>query len=330
MKIGINGMGRIGKCVYRIMRERGYKVPIINDPGHDVDSIIYTLVYDTVSPSKEKAYKKGDNEFSYRNDMTVITNFKNPEEIPWRTHEVDIVIESSGFFLKSDECMKHIKAGAKKVIITAPSPDAKMIVMGVNQDSYGGEKVISNASCTTNCLAPIAKILHDEYTILEGLMTTIHAATATQRVVDGVTNKKKRLERSAANIIPSSTGAAKAVGKVIPELQDKLTGTAFRVPVLNVSVVDLTIRTQNETSMEEITSLLKSASSGKMRGILSYTEDQLVSSDFNGNEHSSIYDAKASMQLNSRFFKIISWYDNEYGYSCRVVDLAEFISRKVK
>ncbi|ELQ75099.1 Glyceraldehyde 3-phosphate dehydrogenase [Trachipleistophora hominis] len=325
MIVGINGFGRIGKIVYRVMRQRGHKIPLINDPAIDACTAAYALTYDSVTPQKERAVKTGENEFKYLGETTKVTTHCEPKLIPWRDHGVEVVIEASGFFLEHEKCMAHIKAGAKKVVITAPSPDAKMFVMGVNENDYNGEEVVSNASCTTNCLAPIAKAIHDEFVIVEGLMSTIHAATATQKVVDTVSKKNRRLSRSFSNIIPSSTGAAKAVGKVIPDLNGKLTGMAFRVPVMNVSVVDLTVRTQKECTLEQINECIRKAAEGRMKGIVAYTDEEIVSSDINGSEYSSVYDSKAGIQLNKTFFKVVSWYDNEHGYSCRVVDLAEYV-----
>jgi glyceraldehyde-3-phosphate dehydrogenase type I len=250
-----------------------------------------------------------------------------PAEIPWGEWGADYVVESTGVFTTLDKANAHIQGGAKKVIISAPSADAPMFVMGVNHESYEPKmNIISNASCTTNCLAPLAKVINDKYGILEGLMTTIHAYTATQKVVDGPSSKAWRDGRTAAqNIIPASTGAAKAVGKVIPELNGKLTGMAFRVPVPNVSVVDLTVRLEKEATMDDIKAAVKAAANGPMKGVLEYTEDQVVSSDFIGDCHSSIFDARAGIQLSPTFVKLITWYDNEFGYSNRVVDLIKYV-----
>lgn len=325
MIVGINGFGRIGKIVYKVMRQRGHRVPLINDPALDAATAAYTLKYDSITPQKSSATKTSEDEFRYLDETTKLTTHCKPEHIPWKDHGVEVVIEASGFFLEQEKCMGHVHAGAKKVVITAPSPDAKMIVMGVNEHDYNGEQVVSNASCTTNCLAPVAKAIHDEFVIVEGLMSTIHAATATQRVVDTVSKKNMRLSRSFSNIIPSSTGAAKAVGKVIPDLNGKLTGMAFRVPVMNVSVVDLTVRTQKECTLEQINECIRRAAQGRMKGILEYTDEEIVSSDVNGSVYSSVYDSKAGIQLSKTFFKVVSWYDNEYGYSCRVADLAEYV-----
>jgi len=262
--------------------------------------------------------------------ITVFNSMK-PEEINWGSTGADFVVESTGVFTTIDKANAHMKVGAKKVIISAPSADAPMFVMGVNENLYdpANHHIISNASCTTNCLAPLAKIINDKFGIIEGLMTTIHAITATQKTVDGPSGKLWRDGRGAGqNIIPASTGAAKAVGKVIPALNGKLTGMAFRVPTADVSVVDLTARLEKPATMDEIKAILKQASEGPMKGILGYTEDQVVSSDFIGDNHSSIFDADASMLLNPHFVKLISWYDNEFGYSCRVVDLISYIATK--
>uniref|UniRef100_A0A0M3IJC4 Glyceraldehyde-3-phosphate dehydrogenase n=1 Tax=Ascaris lumbricoides TaxID=6252 RepID=A0A0M3IJC4_ASCLU len=260
-----------------------------------------------------------------------VSNSKDPAEIKWSNAGAQYIVESTGVFTKTEKANAHLKGGAKKVIISAPSPDAPMFVMGVNEDKYNPatNHVISNASCTTNCLAPLAKVIHDKFGIVEGLMTTVHAVTATQKTVDGPSGKQWRDGRGAGqNIIPASTGAAKAVGKVIPELNGKLTGMSFRVPTPDVSVVDLTCRLQKSATMDEIKQAIKDAANGPMKGILGYTEDQVVSTDFTSDSRSSIFDANACISLNPNFVKLISWYDNEYGYSCRVVDLISYISKK--
>lgn len=335
MIVGINGFGRIGKIVYKILRERKYKVPLINDPFLDVDKVVYMLTYDSVTPRKHSviphgkcASRKDAGTFTFMGGDTALTNCRSPADIPWREYNVDVVIEASGVHTKKDACQGHIDAGARRVVVTAPSKDIKMIVMGVNEHTYNGETIVSNASCTTNCLAPLVKVIDDAFTVVEGLMTTIHATTATQRVVDGVSGKDMRLGRSASNIIPSSTGAADVVARVLPSVHGKLTGMAFRVPVQNVSVVDLTVRVEKECTLDDITERVKEAASGAMKGILSYTDEPVVSADINGDTHSSVYDIRASIQLNKTFFKIVSWYDNEYGYSCRVADLAEYVWQK--
>jgi glyceraldehyde 3-phosphate dehydrogenase len=260
------------------------------------------------------------------NEITV-HKIKEPAAIPWSQDGVEVVVESTGFFTTAESASAHLKGGAQKVVISAPSNDAPTFVMGVNEKTYKpDQKVISNASCTTNCLAPIAKVIHDKFGIVEALMTTVHATTATQKTVDGPSGKDWRSGRTAStNLIPAATGAAKAVGKVIPELNGKLTGMAFRVPTTNVSVVDLTARLERPASYQEIKDTVKAASEGHLRGILGYTEDEVVSSDFNGDSRSSIFDANAGISLNPHFVKLIAWYDNEWGYSCRVVDLIQYI-----
>jgi glyceraldehyde 3-phosphate dehydrogenase len=254
---------------------------------------------------------------------------RDPSEIPWGKHGTDFVVESTGVFTDKEKAAAHLKGGAKKVVISAPSKDAPMYVMGVNEDKYTNEDIVSNASCTTNCLAPLAKVINDKFGILEGLMTTVHATTATQKTVDGPSNKDWRGGRSASsNIIPSATGAAKAVGKVLPELNGKLTGMAFRVPTTDVSVVDLTVRLEKPASYQAIKAAVKEASEGKMKGILGYTEDDVVSSDFITDSRSSVFDAKAGIALSDTFVKLVSWYDNEWGYSHRVVDLIAHIAKQ--
>ncbi|KAG0442146.1 Glyceraldehyde-3-phosphate dehydrogenase [Dictyocoela muelleri] len=328
MKIGINGFGRIGKLVYQICIERGIEVPIINDPFIDIDYLQYTLKHDSTHKIGIEVVKKENSIVLRIGDKlyeTILSQKRDPGEIHWEKYGIDIVIESSGVFTKLGQFEGHTKSGCK-VIITAPSSDCPMYVVGVNHEQYKGEQVISNASCTTNCLAPLANILHKNFGIVEGLMTTVHAVTATQKTVDGISKKDFRSGRSALfNIIPASTGAAKAVGKVIPELNNKLTGMAFRVPVLNVSVVDLTVRLEKSTTLAEIEEAIRKEN---IPEIIDVTNEHLVSSDFNTDKRSSIVDIGASIALNSNFFKIISWYDNEYGYSNRVVDLAEYIFKK--
>lgn len=323
MKVGINGFGRIGKSVYKVLKERGYDVPQINDPFLTPEYLCYMLKYDsTYGPASETISFDGDT-IKYGNSISKLTGYKDPSEIPW---DVDVVIESTGVFVSKEECEKH---NCKKVIITAPSKDANMYVRGVNCKEYKGEKVISNASCTTNCLAPIVKIIDDEFEIEKGLMTTIHACTATQKLVDGISKKDWRGGRSGMqNIIPSTTGAASAVTKVIPRLSGKLTGMAMRVPVPNVSVVDFTFSTRKPASMKKIEEAIDKASKGPMKGIVDVTKEQVVSSDFNRNSNSSIFDSLASIELDDHFFKVIAWYDNEYGYSCRVVDMIDVVTRK--
>jgi len=325
--IGINGFGRIGRIVLRAALEKGVKVVAINDPFIPLDYMVYMFKYDSTH-----GRFKGDihhaNGFLYVNGQQIsVFTEKDPTQIPWGKSGAEYVVEATGVFTTIDKCQAHITGGAKKVIITAPSADAPMFVCGVNEKSYNPSiNILSNASCTTNCLAPLAKVINDKFGIVEGLMTTVHSYTATQKTVDGPSNKDWRGGRTAAtNIIPSSTGAAKAVGKVIPDLNGKLTGMAFRVPTADVSVVDLTVRLAKPAKYDEIKAAVKAASEGELKGILAYTEDEVVSSDFIGDHHSSIFDAKAGISLNDNFVKLVSWYDNEFGYSCRVIDLIKHV-----
>jgi len=329
-KIGINGFGRIGRLVLRAAVEKGATVVAINDPFIPLDYMVYMFKYDSTH-GKFKGEVKEDGKFLYVNGNKItVFNERDPTAINWASAGAEYIVESTGVFTTTEKAMAHTKGGAKKVIISAPSADAPMFVMGVNHEKYDPSlQVVSNASCTTNCLAPLAKVINDKYGILEGLMTTVHAVTATQKTVDGPSGKDWRGGRGAAqNIIPASTGAAKAVGKVIPELNGKLTGMAFRVPTADVSVVDLTVRLQKEASYEEICATIKQASEGSMKGILGYTDEDLVSSDFIGDVRSSIFDAKAGIQLNKTFVKLVSWYDNEMGYSNRVIDLISYMQTK--
>lgn len=323
-KVGINGFGRIGKLVYKILRERDIEVPIVNDPALDVSYMYYLLKYDSVFGFDEKVKLK-NNQVYYKDKLSELTAFKNPSDIPWKQYDVDYVVEATGIFKTISECEKH--RNVKNVIITAPSDDAPMFVCGVNLDKYNGERIISNASCTTNCIAPLANVLHKHFGIEEGLMTTVHAVTATQKIVDGITKKNKRDGRSGLqNIIPASTGAAKAVGKIIPELNGKLNGMSMRVPLPDVSVVDLTVRLSKPTSLDEIKKVM--IEEGKInKNIIGVTEEDVVSTDFIKDKRSCIFDYKASMQMGENFFKLIAWYDNEFGYSTRVVDLLEFIHK---
>jgi len=295
----------------------------INDPFTNLDHMAYMFQYDSTHGKFKGTVETKDGNLVVNGKVIKIFTTKNPAEIPWGDAGVEYVVESTGVFTTIEKASLHLQGGAKKVVISAPSADAPMYVMGVNESSYTKDvNVMSNASCTTNCLAPLAKVINDNFGIEEALMTTIHSFTATQKTVDGPSAKKWRDGRAAStNIIPASTGAAKAVGKVIPALAGKLTGMAFRVPTPNVSVVDLTVRTVKETSYEEIKKVLKEASEGDLKGVLAYTEDSVVSTDFNGDPASSTFDAEAGMELSSRFFKLISWYDNEVGYSSRVIDL---------
>ncbi len=329
IKIGINGFGRIGRLVFRAAAAQPEKFEIvsINDPFIDPDYMAYMAKYDT-------AHGKFDGELSSRDGKLIVNGhevnvygFKNPEEIPWGADGVEYVIEATGVFKGVEDCQAHLRAGARKVVITAPSKDAPMFVMGVNNNTYSSDMtVVSNASCTTNCLAPLAKVINDNFGIKDGLMTTVHAVTATQKTVDGPSKKDWRGGRaSCGNIIPSSTGAAKAVGKVIPSLNGKLTGMAFRVPTIDVSVVDLTVNLEKPATYDEICAAVKAASEGELKGLLGYTEDAVVSSDFLGDSRGSIFDAKAGIALTDTFVKLVSWYDNEWGYSCNVLKLTEYI-----
>lgn len=324
VKIGINGFGRIGRLVFRAsLNKEGAQVVAINDPFIDLDYMVYMLKYDSAHGRFDGQVEvKGDKLVVNGNEITVF-NCMDPKDIPWATAGAEYVVESTGVFTTTEKASAHFNGGAKKVVISAPSADAPMFVMGVNNDKYTKDlNVVSNASCTTNCLAPLAKVINDKFGIVEGLMTTVHSTTATQKTVDGPSKKDWRGGRAAsANIIPSSTGAAKAVGKVIPELNGKLTGMSFRVPTIDVSVVDLTCRLEKPATYEEIKAAVKEAAAGSLKGILDYTEDEVVSSDFLGDPHTSIFDAKAGISLNDNFVKLVSWYDNEWGYSNKVCDL---------
>lgn len=325
VKIGINGFGRIGRLVFRACCERDdVKVVGINDPFIDVNYMKYMLTYDSTHGKFNGTVEVKDGKLVVNgNEITVFAE-KDPANINWKSCGAKYIAEATGVFTTTEAAKVHIKkGGAKKVVITAPSKDAPMFVCGVNLDSYDRKmKVVSNASCTTNCLAPLAKVINDKFGIVEGLMTTVHATTATQKTVDGPSKKDWRGGRGAgANIIPSSTGAAKAVGKVIPELNGKLTGMAFRVPTPDVSVVDLTVRLAKEATYEEVKAAVKEASETYMKGVLGYTEDAVVSTDFVGEKRTSVFDATAGIALNGNFMKLVSWYDNEWGYSNKVVDL---------
>jgi len=309
---------------------KGAKVVAINDPFIDLDYMVYMFKYDSTHGQYKGDVAAVDGKLVVDGNSITVFSERDPSAIPWGSVGAKYVVESTGVFTTLEKAGAHHKGGAEKVIISAPSADAPMFVMGVNEDSYNNEmKIVSNASCTTNCLAPLAKVINDNFGILEGLMTTVHAATATQKTVDGPSGKDWRGGRGAGqNIIPSSTGAAKAVGKVIPELNGKLTGMAFRVPTPDVSVVDLTVRLQKEATYQEICNKMKEASEGSMKGILGYTEDMVVSTDFLGDNRSSIFDAKAGIQLSGTFVKLVSWYDNENGYSNRVIDLINHMYSK--
>ncbi len=328
IKIGINGFGRIGRLVFRsAMANDNIEVVGINDLI-DVDYIAYMLKYDSTHGRFNGEVSVDGNNLVVNGKSIRITSEMNPADLKWGEVGAEYVVESTGLFLTKEKAQAHIDAGAKKVIMSAPSKDdTPMFVMGVNNKKYTNDmNFVSNASCTTNCLAPIAKVLHDNFGIAEGLMTTVHATTATQKTVDGPSKKDWRGGRGAGqNIIPSSTGAAKAVGKVIPELNGKLTGMAFRVPTPNVSVVDLTVRLEKGASYEEICAAMKAASEGELKGVLGYTEDAVVSNDFLGDSRTSIFDAGAGIGLNDNFVKVVSWYDNEWGYSTKVVELIQYM-----
>ena len=324
VKVGINGFGRIGRLVFRAAIENpNIEIKGINDPFIDLEYMTYMLKYDSVHGQFKGSVEVKDGKLVVNGKEISVYAAKDPGEIPWASCGAEYVVESTGVFTTTEKAAAHFKGGAKKVIISAPSADAPMFVMGVNNEKYTKDmNVVSNASCTTNCLAPLAKVINDNFGIVEGLMTTVHAATATQKTVDGPSNKDWRGGRAASgNIIPSSTGAAKAVGKVIPELNGKLTGMAFRVPTLDVSVVDLTVRLAKPATYAEIKAAIKKASENELKGILGYTEDEVVSSDFIHESRTSVFDAKAGIALNDNFVKLVSWYDNEWGYSCKVVDL---------
>lgn len=329
VKIGINGFGRIGRLVFRAAIENpNVAVTGINDPFIDLEYMTYMLRYDTVHGQFQGTIETKDGKLVVNGKEIAVYAAMKPEEIPWSECGAEYVVESTGVFTEIEKASAHFKGGAKKVVISAPSKDAPMFVMGVNNTKYSKDmNVVSNASCTTNCLAPLAKVINDNFGIVEGLMTTVHATTATQKTVDGPSKKDWRGGRAAAgNIIPSSTGAAKAVGKVIPELNGKLTGMAFRVPTLDVSVVDLTCRLEKPATYEEIKAAVKKASENELKGILGYTEDAVVSSDFIHDARTSIFDADAGISLNNNFVKLVSWYDNEWGYSNKVVDLISYMA----
>jgi len=329
IKVGINGFGRIGRMVFRAAAKHFSDIEIvgINDllePAY----LAYMLKYDSVHGRFAGDISVAGNTLIVNGRKIRLTAVKDPAELRWAEVGADVVVESTGLFLTKETAEKHLAAGAKKVIMSAPSKDdTPMFVFGVNHGKYAGESIISNASCTTNCLAPVAKVLHDNWGIKRGLMTTVHAATATQKTVDGPSNKDWRGGRGILeNIIPSSTGAAKAVGKVIPELNKKLTGMAFRVPTSDVSVIDLTVELSREASYEQICAAMKAASEGPMKGVLGYTEEKVVATDFRGESCTSVFDAEAGIALDSTFVKVVSWYDNEWGYSCKVLEMARVIT----
>jgi len=330
IRVGINGFGRIGRMVFRAAARHFPDIEVvgINDLL-EPDYLAYMLRYDSVHGRFQGDIAVDGSTLIVGGKKVRLTALKDPAQLAWGDLGVDVVVESTGLFLTLDTCQKHLDAGAKKVIQSAPSKDdTPMFVYGVNHDTYAGQAIVSNASCTTNCLAPVAKVLHDNFGVKRGLMTTVHAATATQKTVDGPSNKDWRGGRGILeNIIPSSTGAAKAVGKVIPALNKKLTGMAFRVPTSDVSVVDLTVELNKETTYEAICAAMKAASEGPMKGVLGYTEDKVVATDFRGETCPSVFDAEAGIMLDPTFVKVVAWYDNEYGYSCNLLNMVRVIGR---
>ncbi|MDB0040784.1 type I glyceraldehyde-3-phosphate dehydrogenase [Algibacter sp.] len=329
LKLGINGFGRIGRIAFRVAASRPNDIEVvgINDLL-DVDHLAYLLKYDSVHGQFDGTISTNNGNLVVNGNEIRITAERNPEDLKWDAVGAEVVLDCTGIFTNLEGAQKHITAGAKKVAISAPSADAPMFVMGVNhKDITAADTIVSNASCTTNCLAPLAKVINDKFGIAEGLMTTVHAATATQFTVDGPSRKDYRLGRASLNnIVPASTGAAKAVGKVIPELNGKLTGMAFRVPTVDVSVVDLTCRLEKSASWDEVKAALKDASENELKGVLGYTDEGVVSQDFVSEPRTSVFDANASMALNDNFVKLVSWYDNEFGYSTKLVDLAQHIA----
>ena len=329
IKVGINGFGRIGRIVFRAAQQRSdIEIVAINDLL-DVEYMAYMLKYDSTHGRFDGTVEVKDGKLVVNGKTIRVTAERDPANLKWNEVGVDVVAEATGLFLDDATARKHIQAGAKKVVLTGPSKDSTpMFVMGVNDKDYAGQDIVSNASCTTNCLAPLAKVINDNFGIVEGLMTTVHATTATQKTVDGPSHKDWRGGRGAAqNIIPSSTGAAKAVGKVIPELNGKLTGMAFRVPTPDVSVVDLTARLAKPAKYEDICKVIKAAAEGPMKGVLGYTEDAVVSTDFLGEVCTSVFDAKAGIQISDTFVKLVAWYDNEVGYSNKVLDLIAVVAK---
>lgn len=329
VRVGINGFGRIGRLVFRAAYQNpNIQVVAINDLV-DVDYMAYMLKYDSTHGRFPGKIEVKDGQLVVDDFVIRVTAQKDPNNLDWKSVNANYVVESTGFFTKIETAQAHLNAGAKKVIISAPSADAPMFVMGVNNQTYTTDmNVISNASCTTNCLAPLAKVIQDNFGIVEALMTTVHATTASQKTVDGVSSKDWRGGRGAAqNIIPSSTGAAKAVGKVIPQLNGKLTGMAFRIPTPDVSVVDLTCRLEKGASYEQICQVMKAASEGELKGILQYVDEDVVSTDFLDNPHTCIFDSKAGIALNDNFMKLVAWYDNEWAYSCKLLNLIEYVAK---
>ena len=329
-KIGINGFGRIGRLVLRVCAGReDVQVVAVNDPFVDLEYAEYLFTHDTVHGRFAGECKVRNGKLVVNGKSIAFYAEREPQNIPWGQHNVDVVIEATGKFTKYEDAVKHLEGGAKKVIVSAPGKNMPMFVMGVNESTYSKDmKVVSNASCTTNCLAPLAKVINDAYGIEEGLMTTVHSTTATQLTVDGATKKDWRGGRAAsANIIPSSTGAAKAVGEVIPQLKGKLTGMSLRVPTINVSVVDLTVRLSKPTTYDHIVKTIKKACEGELNGIMGWTDDAVVSYDFIGEARTSVFDVNAGIMISPTFVKLVSWYDNEWGYSNKTVDLARYISK---
>ena len=330
VKIGINGFGRIGNLAFQAaLKNSEVEVVAINDPFIAADYMAYMVKYDSAHGRFDGEVKSEEGKLIVNGKSINVYNEMDPNNIPWAKEGVEYVLECSGVFTTMEKAQAHLNAGAKKVVISAPSKDAPMFVMGVNEDKYDPSmNIVSNASCTTNCLAPLAKVINDNFGIKEGLMTTVHSITATQKTVDGASKKDWRGGRAAGgNIIPSSTGAAKAVGKVIPELSGKLTGMAFRVPTMDVSVVDLTCNLERPTTYEEICAVVKKASEGSMKGIVEYVDEDVVSSDFLTDSHTSIFDAKAGIMLTDTFVKLVAWYDNEWGYANKLVDLAAHMAK---
>ncbi|MGL9769326.1 MAG: type I glyceraldehyde-3-phosphate dehydrogenase [Sodalis sp. (in: enterobacteria)] len=330
IKVGINGFGRIGRVIFRAAQERkDIEIVAINDLL-DTDYIAYMLKYDSTHGRFNGTVTVGNGFLVVNNKSIRCTAEKDPANIKWDDVAVDVVAEATGVFLTDKKARKHIISGAKKVVLTGSSKDnTPMFVMGVNHKTYNGQDIVSNASCTTNCLAPLAKVINDNFGIIEALMTTVHATTVTQKTIDSPSHKDWRSGRGASqNIIPSYTGASKAVGKVIPELNGKITGMSFRVPTPNVSVVDLTVHLEKPTSYKEICATIKKAAEGELKGVIGYTDEDVVSTDFNGEKLTSVYDAKASIALNDKFVKLVAWYDNETGYSNKVLDLISYIANK--
>lgn len=329
IRIGINGFGRIGRLVLRICADRkDVEVVAINDPFIDLEYGQYMLMHDSIHGAFKGTCEVQNNKLVVNGNSISFYGEREPRQIPWGENKVDVVVEATGKFTKYEDAIMHLDAGAKKVVVSAPGKNMPMFVMGVNESEYKGENVVSNASCTTNCLAPLAKVIHNKFGIESGLMTTVHSTTATQLTVDGPSKKDWRGGRAASgNIIPSSTGAAKAVGEVIPSLKGKLTGMSFRVPTLDVSVVDLTVNLSKDASYEEIVEEIKRASNEEMKGVLGWTDDAVVSTDFIGDARTSIFDVNAGIMLSPRFVKLVAWYDNEWGYSNKTVDLAVHIMK---